>query len=141
MEESVKQAAQYSPLVLAYLGDAVYELYIRERILARGNQPVNRMHGQTVHYVKAETQAKLARYLEPGLTGEESSVFRRGRNAHANTMAKNASMIDYRFATAFEALVGYWKLSGQEERFRALLTAALAALEEEERQAHERKRN
>ena len=69
MEESVKQAAQYSPLVLAYLGDAVYELYIRERILARGNQPVNRMHGQTVHYVKAETQAKLARYLEPGLTG------------------------------------------------------------------------
>nr|WP_314981487.1 ribonuclease III domain-containing protein [uncultured Stomatobaculum sp.] len=141
MEESVKQAAQYSPLVLAYLGDAVYELYIRERILAGGNQPVNRMHGKAVHFVKAETQAKLLRYLEPELTEAESGILRRGRNAHANTMAKNASMIDYRRATAFEALVGYWKLSGQEERFRALLTAALAALEEEERQAHERKRN
>ena len=68
MEESVKQAAQYSPLVLAYLGDAVYELYIRERIVAGGNQPVNRMHGKAVHFVKAETQAKLLRYLEPELT-------------------------------------------------------------------------
>ncbi len=141
MEESVSRAAQYSPLVLAYLGDAVYELYIRERVLARGNQPVNRMHGLTVHYVKAETQAKLARYLESKLVGEECSIFRRGRNAHANTMAKNASMIDYRFATAFEALVGYWRLSGKEERFRELVAAGLGALEQEERQAHERKRD
>ena len=141
MEESVNKAAQYSPLVLAYLGDAVYELFIRERIVAAGNRPVNRMHGMAVHFVKAETQAKLLRYLEAELTEAESGIVRRGRNAHANTMAKNASMIDYRRATAFEALVGYWKLSGQEERFQALLNQALAAFEEEERQAHERKRN
>ena len=117
MEESVKQAAQYSPLVLAYLGDAVYELYIRERIVAGGNQPVNRMHGKAVHFVKAETQAKLLRYLEAELTEAESGIVRRGRNAHANTMAKNASMIDYRRATAFEALVGYWKLAGRRSAF------------------------
>ena len=106
MEESLKNtAASYSPLVLAYMGDAVYELMIRERIVRQGNRQVNRLH----------------------------------RNAHSHTTAKNASVIDYRMATGFEALVGYLWLSEQKERLRELVETALSKLEEEEK--HERERN
>ncbi len=122
-------AANYSPLVLAYMGDAVWELIVRRKIVREGNRQVNRMHHDAVRYVKAEAQAKLIRLIEPELTAREAGVYRRGRNAHSNTMAKNASMIDYRMATGFEALVGYLWLNGEEARLMSLLRLAVGRLE------------
>ena len=130
-------AADYSPLVLAYMGDAVWELIVRTKIVREGNRQVNRMHHDAVRYVKAETQARLIRLIEPELTAREAGVYRRGRNAHSNTMAKNASMIDYRMATGFEALVGYLWLNGEEERMMSLLRLAVARLEGNEAPAEE----
>ncbi len=133
MEESLKNtAAGYSPLVLAYMGDAVYELMIRERIVLEGNRQVNKLHHAAVHYVKAGTQAELIRLLEPDLSEQEKAVFRRGRNAHSHTSAKNASVIDYRMATGFEALIGYLWLAGEKERLRTLVDLGLRRLEGEE---------
>ena len=122
-------AADYSPLVLAYMGDAVWELIVRTKIVRAGNRQVNHMHHDAVRYVKAETQARLIRLIEPELTAREAGVYRRGRNAHSNTMAKNASMIDYRMATGFEALVGYLWLNGEETRLMSLLRLAVRRLE------------
>lgn len=140
MEESLKHtgktentAANYSPLVLAYMGDAVYELLIRERIVRQGNRQVNRLHLAAVHLVKAGTQAAMIRFLEPELTPQELSVYRRGRNAHSHTTAKNATVIDYRMATGFEALIGFLWLSGQKERLMYLVETALRKLDETER--------
>lgn len=131
--EKADTAANYSPLVLAYMGDAVYELLIRDRIVRSGNRQVNKMHHEAVHYVKASTQARLAQLLEAELSEDERAVMKRGRNAHSNTMAKNASMIDYRMATAFEALLGYLWLSGAQKRLTSLVKTGLARFEAEER--------
>ncbi len=122
-------AANYSPLVLAYMGDAVWELIVRTKIVREGNRQVNRMHHDAVRYVKAEAQAKMIRLIEPELNAREAGVYRRGRNAHSNTMAKNASMIDYRMATGFEALVGYLWLNGEQTRLMSLLRLAAARMD------------
>lgn len=97
----------YSPLTLAYLGDAVYEVVIRTILVKRGNCQVNKLHHQASQLVKASAQSQMMERLEPVLTQEELAVYRRGRNAHSATMAKHATMADYRRATGFEALIGY----------------------------------
>ena len=97
----------YSPLTLAYIGDAVYELVIRTVLVQKGNCPVNRLNQKASQLVKASAQSDMIRRLEPHLTEEEASVYRRGRNAHSPTMAKHATMGDYRRDTGLEALVGY----------------------------------
>lgn len=119
-------ASSYSPLVLAYIGDAVYELLIRTRVVSHGSMQVNKMHKKSASLVKAETQAALIKVLEPELTPEELAVFKRGRNAKSVTMAKHATMIDYRRATGFEALVGYLFLT---ERFVRMVELVSAGLE------------
>lgn len=106
----------YSPLVLAYIGDAVYEILVRTRVVSHGSMQVNKMHKKSASLVKAETQANLAKLLMDDLTPEESAVYRRGRNARSATMAKHATMIDYRMATGFEALMGYLYLMGRYDR-------------------------
>ena len=106
----------YSPLTLAYIGDGVFELIIRSVIVGKGNTKASQLHYQTSHIVKAETQAKLIDALEADLTEEEADVYRRGRNAKSPTMAKNATMADYRKATGFEALMGYLYLKDDFER-------------------------
>ena len=97
----------YSPLTLAYIGDGVYELVIRTILVKKANCPVNRLHKKASSLVKASAQSGMMEILEPLLTEEEKSVYRRGRNAHSATMAKHATMADYRRATGFEALMGY----------------------------------
>ena len=97
----------YSPLTLAYIGDAVYELIIRTVLVKKGNCPVNRLHKKASSLVKAGAQSAIMEVIEEELTPEELSVYRRGRNAHSPTMAKHATMADYRRATGFEALMGY----------------------------------
>ena len=123
-------AASYSPLVLAYLGDAVYELAIRTLVVNEGNRQVNKMHRETASLVKAGAQAEFLKLIEEALTPEELSVYRRGRNAKSPTMAKNATMTDYRKATGFEALMGYLYLKDEFERMVELIKIALGEEEE-----------
>ena len=120
----------YSPLTLAYMGDAIYELVIRTVIVERANRSANDLHKKATRYVKAETQAKIITALQgdPGeagslceLTEDERAVYKRGRNAKSYTTAKNATMSDYRKATGFEALVGFLYLTGQTERLLYLV--------------------
>ena len=95
----------YSPLTLAYIGDGIYELIIRTILVKKGNCPVNRLHKKASSLVKAAAQSGIMEIIEKELTPEELSVYRRGRNAHSPTMAKHATMADYRRATGFEALI------------------------------------
>lgn len=114
-----------NPLTLAYIGDGVYELVVRSVMVARTNTRAGLLHRQTSQYVKAEAQSKMMELLLPVLTEEEESFYRRGRNAKSPTMAKNASVNDYRRATGFEALMGYLYLTDQMERIVELTKIAL----------------
>ena len=111
----------YSPLTLAYIGDGVYELIIRTILVKKGNCPVNRLHKKASSLVKAAAQSNIMEVIEEKLTLEELSVYRRGRNAHSPTMAKNATMADYRRATGFEALMGYLYLKEDYSRMVTLI--------------------
>lgn len=125
---SPKQLSTYSPLTLAYLGDAVYELLIRTVIVERGNAPVHKLHKRSAALVKAQTQADLIKKLESGLSEAEEAVYKRGRNAKSYTVAKNATMTDYRMATGFEALIGYLYLKRDFERIFQLIRDGLSEL-------------
>lgn len=111
----------YSPLTLAYMGDAIYELVIRSVVVERANRSANDLHKRTVRYVKAETQAAMIQALLPELTEDEEAVYKRGRNAKSYTSAKNASLGDYRKATGFEALMGFLYLTNQTDRLLYLI--------------------
>lgn len=111
----------YSPLALAYIGDAVYDLIIRTVVVERANRPANELHHITVGYVSAGAQAKIVEALMDSLTEEEQSVYRRGRNSKPHTMAKNASAGDYLKATGFEAVLGYLYLSDRMDRVLELI--------------------
>lgn len=106
---------EMNALTLAYLGDAVYELWVRTHLLELGYEKVKDLHYIATDYVRAATQAKLLQGLMLDLTETESQVVMRGRNAKGNH-PKSTDVITYRHATAFEALVGYWQLTGQAER-------------------------
>ena len=111
----------YSPLTLAYIGDGVYELIIRTILVKKGNCPVNRLHKKASSLVKAGAQSAIMEVIEEELTPEELSVYRRGRNAHSPTMAKHATMADYRRATGFEAMMGYLYLKEDYTRILTLV--------------------
>ncbi len=111
----------YSPLTLAYIGDAVYEIIIRTIVVSEGNTQVNKMHKKSSNLVKAETQANIIKAIMDDLSEEELATYKRGRNAKSYTSAKNASISDYRMATGFEALIGYLYLTGQTERMTEIV--------------------
>lgn len=111
----------YSPLTLAYIGDAVYEVVIRSVIVGRANRPANELHKHAVTYVQAAAQAAMAEALLPELTDDEEAAYRRGRNAKSYTMPKHSSVAEYRKATGLEALVGYLYLTGQNQRLLELI--------------------
>jgi len=119
------EADSYSPLVLAYMGDCVYELFIRTKVVNNGNIQVNKMHQKSASYVCAGAQAKLMHLIMEELTEKELQIYKRGRNAKSVTMAKNATVTDYRIATGFEALIGYLYLSAQNERMIDLICLGL----------------
>lgn len=119
----------YSPLVLAYLGDCVYELIVRTILVERRNCPVQKLHREATWFVKAATQAAMIEVILPKLTEEEEAIFKRGRNAKSHTVPKNADVGDYRKATGFEALVGYWYLTKQNERLLELVSEAINAVD------------
>ena len=111
----------YSPLTLAYIGDAVYDLIIRTMVVERANRPANELHRITVRYVSAEAQSRIVETLMGSFTEEELSVYRRGHNSKPHTMAKNASPSDYLKATGFEAVLGYLYLQDRMERVLELV--------------------
>lgn len=112
---------QYSPLTLAYLGDCVYELYVRSHLLEKGNAPIHTLHKRATKYVNASAQAEFFCKIEDKLTEKEKEIYRRGRNAKSRP-PKNANMTDYKMATGLEALLGYLYLSEDEARICALLS-------------------
>ena len=126
---------QLSPLVLAYIGDSIFDLVVKTMIVTRGNTQVNKMNKEASSIVKAEAQSKMIGFLEDRLTEEEKSIYKRGRNAKSYTSAKNASISDYRRATGFEALMGYLYMSGNYERMCGLIKEALDYLEDEKKAA------
>ena len=121
----------YSPLGLAYIGDAVYEIAVRTLVISEGNMSVNKYHKKSSSLVKASAQAGVYDNIKEKLTDEEAAVYNRGRNAKSATAAKNASIVEYRMATGVEALIGYLYLSGRTARALELIKIGLDVGENE----------
>ena len=118
----------YSPLTLAYIGDAIYEIIIRTIVVGEGNRQVNQLHKKSSNRAKAATQAEMVLKLQPFLEEEEEQIYKRGRNAKSYTAAKNADIIDYRNATGFEALMGYLYMQGKTKRMFELVKKGMELL-------------
>ncbi len=120
-----KNPDEYSPLLLAYVGDAVYEVAVRTALIKSGNLPVNQLHSMAKGFVSAASQSARMEKIEGILSENEMRIFKRGRNAKSATVPKNADVGDYRRATGFEALVGYLYLKGEFERLYELLNISI----------------
>ena len=114
---------------LAYVGDAIYELYIREYIVNSSREQVSKMHRKTVKYVSAKAQAKIIENIMEELTEKEIDIFKRGRNAVANTIPKNTDVITYKIATGFESLVGYLYMAKENDRLQYLINKSIEIIE------------
>lgn len=118
---------QYSPLVLAYMGDAVYELYVRKMLVERANMQVDKLHKSAIKIVRAEAQCEAFKKIEDKLTEQEIAVYKRGRNAKSS-VPKHSSVIEYRIATGLEALIGYIYMSGDQNRLDYIMNLILGDL-------------
>ena len=114
-------------LVLAYMGDAVYEMFIRDYVIRQGMCKNGALHKKSIKYVSAKAQANILMKIEEYLTDDEKDIVRRGRNANPHSHAKNADIVEYKHATGFEALIGYLYLSGQKERLDDILSKCVGA--------------
>lgn len=114
-----------SPLTWAYVGDCVYELYIRTNLVNKTNLKPHKLHIETIKYVKAKSQARLLEEIHDKLTEEEKNIVRRGRNAESHHLPKNANVQEYKYATAFESLIGYLYLTKQFKRLKEILDLAV----------------
>lgn len=121
-----------SPLTLAFTGDAVFSLFIREMLVKDANRPVGELHKLSVGWVKASAQAKGMKKILPLLNEKETEVFKRGRNAHTSHTPKNQSVCDYHYATGFEALVGYLYLKDETDRLEFLLNEVIKVIGDDE---------
>ncbi|MBO5037192.1 MAG: ribonuclease III [Clostridia bacterium] len=117
--EKRREAAMYSPLTLAYLGDCVYELLVREMLVRKGNKPNGKLHGEATKFVSSKGQSEAFLKIEHILTEEEIAIFKRGRNAHS-VPNKNNDADEYRRATGLETLFGYLRLCGDDDRIEEL---------------------
>lgn len=120
-------ARLYSPLALAFLGDSVYEQFVREKLLHEANRPARQLHDAAVARVRAEYQAMAADTILGLLTEEEMDIYKRGRNASGISVPRHASVADYRKATGFECLFGYLQLCGRRSRLEELFAAVWTA--------------
>lgn len=116
---------------LAYIGDVVYELYIRKHVIANSNEQVNKLHKKTIKYVSAKAQAKIVDRIDNELSETEKDIIRRGRNAIANTVPKNTDVITYKIATGFEALIGYLYLEDNISRLEEIIERSVKIIEGE----------
>jgi ribonuclease III family protein len=123
---TIQEAKQLNPLVLAFIGDAIYEVFIRTQLVDRNrNLPVHKLHVNAISFVKAHAQSEFIKIMEIKLTEEEQTIFKRGRNAKSGTIPKNAEVQEYRSATGFEALMGFLYITEQTERLNFLLNMIL----------------
>ncbi len=129
-----KEAAAYSPNVLAFYGDSVYETMVRKRVVTEHQTNAGRLHELAVERVRASYQSEAVSVIEPMLTEREADILRRGRNAGGISVPKSAKPSEYRRATALEALFGYLSLTGQEERLEELFDAICKALPRDDEQ-------
>lgn len=125
MEDKMVDIRQYSPLSLAYMGDCIFDLCVREYLLKQANMPANKLHQKSKALVNATSQSKMYKSLIDMVSEEEKAILKRGRNANSNTKAKNATMIDYKNATGLEALFGYLYLKGEQQRINELFKICL----------------
>lgn len=117
------QPRQLSPLNLAFIGDCIYEILVREALVCEANRPVNELHRESVKYVSAKAQTEAYAKIKDKLTEEETAQFKRGRNAKVGHSPKSATDAEYHTATGIEALFGYLYLSGKTERIKQLFAA------------------
>ena len=110
-----------SPLTWAYIGDAVYELFIRNKLINETNLKPHKLHIEAIKYVKAKSQAEKLKEIYETLTDEEKDIVRRGRNTQNHHLPKNSNVQEYMYATAFEALIGYLYLTKQHTRLKEIL--------------------
>lgn len=130
-DDKIEQPNLYSPLTLAFVGDGVYELYVRSRLMQKGSLQVNKLHKLAIHFVKASAQAQSVSNIMDKLTEAELAIYKRGRNAKSNTVPKHADVAEYRMATGFEALLGYLYLDGQAQRLHELMQLAYESVQED----------
>ncbi len=121
MRDNVNAKQDFSSLTLAYIGDGVYEIFIRTKLLENGDMKVNKLHKIAKNYVSAKAQCAIITEIMDDLTEEEISIFKRGRNTKVNTKAKNADLHEYHTATGMETLIGYLYLSKNEKRLNEIL--------------------
>ena len=124
VKEKRLDVKRMKPLALAYIGDTVFDLYVRSRIVLTKEEAPKLMHTEAVQYVKAGSQAEMMKLIMDDLTEDETDAFKRGRNQKSLTVPKNASLMDYKWATGFEALLGYLYVIGKEERLYELMNLA-----------------
>lgn len=120
---------ELAPLVLAYVGDCVYELLVRDFVISKGNRPMNHIHTMSRSLVNAGSQSAMYDIIKDSLTEDEESVYKRGRNAKSHTKAKNQTIVNYRRATGIEALFGYLYLKGEYDRLAELFELGRTGLE------------
>ena len=120
-EKDVAEVNTMSPLTWAYVGDGVFELFIRTHLINDTKLKPHKLHIEAIKYVKADAQAKILNEIKEKLTDEEKDIVRRGRNAENHHLPKNATVEEYSYSTAFEALIGYLYLTKQDERLKEIL--------------------
>lgn len=127
--EPSKEARLLPPIVLAYAGDAIYEVAVRQYLISLPNLRPNHLHRSATSLVSARAQSTILTSLEPLLTEEEKDVVRRGRNAKSGSVPKNADVLEYRHATAFECLIGYLYYTGQQGRIQELVHSGIESMQ------------
>lgn len=139
--ENVDELRQMQPAVLAFMGDAVFNLFIRERLIRTKKGTSHNLHIFSTDYVKASSQAIISKALMGSFTEDEAYIFRRGRNAKSTTIPKHADVGDYKYATAFEAVLGFLYLAGRHDRLNYIMEQAALIIESNERLEEDEKNN
>ena len=129
----LKEVKKINTTALAYMGDAVYEVYVRKHVMEHGAVYVDKLHKKGIKYAKALNQAKAIKTMFDQLSEEEKSLVKRARNRKVATKAKNADIVSYKWATAFEALVGYLYLLGDINRMEDIIRTAMEVIDEQSR--------
>lgn len=124
-EKDIQDAKLLSPLVWAYVGDSVYELFIRTVLINNSNAKPHKLHLESIKYVKAKAQADILKKIDENLTEDEKDIARRGRNTENHHVAKNSNAADYAQSTGFEALIGYLYLTKQDQRLKEILNMCI----------------
>ncbi|WP_438348951.1 Mini-ribonuclease 3 [Paenibacillus sp. FA6] len=125
-----KKANLIPPIVLAYIGDALYEVAVRQYLISKPNLRPHHLHTSATKMVSAKAQSRIVAHLDAVLTEEERDVVRQGRNAKSGSVPKNADVLEYRHATAFESLIGYLYYTEQIERMNELILLSIQYIEQ-----------